>query len=117
MKLVRITHSAFLSLRVFRSDFYAVLASVEGRRKLRSKELRQGMTTAGGATAGTQEPDSRHGSRPDSRIEIDFVEDGGWSNTGLMLAVAAPVGVVALAALLGFLFFLVYRTGLRGSLA
>ena len=113
MKLVCITHSAFLSLRVFRSDFYAVLASVEGRRKLRSKELRQGMTTAGGATAVGQEPDSR----PGSRIEIDFVEDGGWSNTGLMLAVAAPVGVVALAALLGFLFFLVYRTGLRGSLA
>ena len=113
MKLVRITHSAFLSLRVFRSDFYAALASVEGRRKLRSKELRQGMTTTGGATAGAQEPDSR----PGSRIEVDFVEDVGWSNTGLMLTVAASVGGVALVALLGFLFYLVYRAGRRRSLA
>ncbi|MCH7713165.1 MAG: DUF4349 domain-containing protein [Chloroflexi bacterium] len=103
--------SAFLSLRVFRTDFDSVLASVEGLGDLRNKVLKQGMTALGGAEAGAQGP----GSEPGSRIEVDFVEDGGSSNTGLILAViGASAGGLTLVALLGFLFFAVYRAGRRG---
>ena len=106
--------SALVSLRLFRSDFDAVLASVEGMGELRSKELRQGTDAVGGEIAPAQGP----GSRPGSRIEVNFIEDGGSSDTGLMLAViGAAAGGVTLAALLGFLFFAVYRAGRRGGQA
>ena len=55
---------------------------------------------------------------PGSRIEVNFVEDGGSSNTGLILAViGASAGGLTLVTLLGFVFFAVYLAGRRGGLA
>ena len=102
-------NSAFLSLRVFRSDFAAVLASVEGQGKLRNKVLREGATATGAGKTDAQEPGAR--------IEVNFVEDGGSSNTGLILAIiAAAAGGVSLVVFVGFPFFAVYRAGRRGGL-
>ena len=101
--------SAFLSLRVYRSDFTPLLASIEGQGKLRSKLLRQAADAADGDAADPQEPDSV--------IDVNFLEEGGPSETGLILAViGAGAGGVILVALVGFLFFAVYRAGRRRSL-
>ena len=52
------------------------------------------------------------GKKPDSVIGVSLETREGSNNVGLIAAIAAPLGVIGLAALVA-LFFWGYRTGLR----
>ena len=100
---------ADISLRVFTPDFGTVVDFLEGDGKLVSKELREGKVPAGG--------DAEPPEEPDARIDVVFTEAEKGGNTGLIIAIVAPIGGVALAGLLGLLFYLVYRVGRRRTTA
>ena len=97
---------ANLSARVFAKDFEQVVASVEGQGKVTIKELDEGSRFPDGQDDDTGSPRSRVG------IAFTSPEDSG-APTGLL--VGAPLGGVALAALLGLLFYVTYRAGRRRS--
>ena len=100
--------SSDVTLRVFSKDFKQVLSSVEAHGKVRDKEIRE--------TTVPVEAEATPPSKPDARIDISFVEKES-SVVGRIIAIAAPVGGVALVALLGLLFYAAYRAGRhRGSL-
>ena len=96
---------AELSLRVFAPEFDQALASIERQGDVQTKELQE-------TTAPTGE-DTTRAEDPDARITVSFLEKPESSNTVLIVSIAAPIGGVALAAVLGFLFFLTYRIGRR----
>ena len=95
--------SAEVSLRVFSPDFERTLATLERQGRVRSKELREGRSPTNGETP----------EEPDARINVSFIKETGSSNTGLIVSIAAPIGGVVLASLLGSLFYLTYRMGRR----
>ena len=95
--------SAEVSLRVFSPDFERAFANLERQGTVSSKELREG----------TSPPDTDAPEDPDAHINVSFVGETGSSNTALIVSIAAPIGGVALASLLGFLFYLTYRMGGR----
>ena len=100
--------SSDVTLRVFSKDFKQVLSSVEAHGKVRDKEIRE--------TTVPVEAESTPPAKPDARIDISFVEKAS-SVVWRIIAIAAPVGGVALVALLGLLFYAAYRAGRhRGSL-
>ncbi len=100
--------SSEVTLRVFSKDFKQVLSSVEAHGKVRDKEIRE--------TTVPVEAESTPPAKPDARIDISFVEKAS-SVVWRIIAIAAPVGGVALVALLGLLFYAAYRAGRhRGSL-
>ena len=100
--------SSDVTLRVFSKDFKQVLSSVEAHGKVRDKEIRE--------TTVPVEAEATSPEEPDARIDISFVEKES-SVVGRIIAIAAPVGGVALVALLGLLFYAAYRAGRhRGSL-
>ena len=100
--------SSDVTLRVFSKDFEQVLSSVEAKGKVRAKEVRETTAPMEGKATSPEEPDAR--------IDISFVEKES-SVVGRIIAIAAPVGGVALVALLGLLFYAAYRAGRhRGSL-
>ena len=100
--------SSDVTLRVFSRDFKQVLSSVEAHGKVRDKEIRE--------TTVPVEAEATPPAKPDARIDISFVEKAS-SVVGRIIAIAAPVGGVALVALLGLLFYAAYRAGRhRGSL-
>ena len=100
--------SSDVTLRVFSKDFKQVLSSVEAQGKVRAKEVRE--------TTVPVEAESTPPAKPDARIDISFVEKAS-SVVWRIIAIAAPVGGVALVALLGLLFYAAYRAGRhRGSL-
>jgi hypothetical protein len=101
------SESARMTLRVFSKDFEQALAAVEDQGRVKSLELNEGATP----TDGISEPPED----PDARIIVFFEDRAKSSNTGLIVAIAAPVGGVLLAVLLGLLFYLTYRTGRRRS--
>ena len=97
-----------MTLRVFSTNFEEVLSSVEAQGKVRAKEIRETTALVEGKATPLEEPDAR--------IDISFVEKES-SVVGRIIAIAAPVGGVALVALLGLLFYAAYRAGRhRGSL-
>ena len=96
---------AAFSLRVFASDFEQAIDFLEERGRVRSKELREGTPPAGGSVTDNEEPDSV--------IRVTLVEQRDSNNAALIAAIAGPIGGIALAALLGFLFLWGYRTGRR----
>ena len=98
--------SAILSLRVFRSDFQAALSFIENQGKVQSKELQE--------TGASQDSEAALPDEPDARIGLSLVEEENTSNTGVIVAIAAPIGSVALIVLLATLFYLTYRAGRRG---
>ena len=100
--------SSDVTLRVFSKDFKQVLSSVEAHGKVRAKEIRE--------TTVPVEAEATPPAKPDARIDISFVEKAS-SVVWRIIAIAAPVGGVALVALLGLLFYAAYRAGRhRGSL-
>ena len=100
--------SSEVTLRVFSKNFEQVLSSVEAKGKVRAKEVRETTAPMEGKATSPEEPDAR--------IDISFVEKES-SVVGRIIAIAAPVGGVALVALLGLLFYVAYRAGRhRGSL-
>ena len=101
---------ADFTLRVFANQFNQAIDFLEAQGKVRSKELREGTPPADGSETDNEEPDSV--------IRVTLVEQQGTNNAALIAAIAGPLGGIALAAVLGFLFLWVYRTGhRRGSAA
>jgi hypothetical protein len=93
---------ADISLRVFPEDFDETMKFLEETGVVRSKEVREGAAPREGETARAKEPNAQ--------ISISLVEPEESSNTGLIIGIAAPIGGILLAALLGFLS---YRIGRR----
>lgn len=93
---------ADISLRVFPEDFDETMKFLEETGVVRSKEVREGAAPREGETARAEEPNAQ--------ISISLVEPEESSNTGLIIAIAAPIGGILLAALLGFVS---YRIGRR----
>lgn len=94
---------AEVSLRVFSADFERAIASLEGQGRVRSKELREGVRASNGEVP----------EEPDASIVVAFFKGEGSSNTWLIVAIATPLGGVALMSLLSLLFLLTYRAGRR----
>lgn len=92
--------SAFVELRVPTANFEQALAAIEARGDVRSKELQQSGEPPDTTAAGEAEPDAR--------IGVSLVEKDG-SDAGLIAAIAAPIGGVALAAGLGAALYLLRR--------
>ena len=97
--------SARVTLRVFSQDFDSALGTIEDMGDVKSKKLDEGTTPMNGDIETPEEPHAR--------INVSLEEKEGGTNTGLIVAIAAPVGGTALALLLALLFYLVYRTGRR----
>ena len=98
--------SSEVTLRVFSKNFEQVLSSVEAKGKVRAKEVRE--------TTAPMEGKATSPGVPDARIDISLVEKES-SVVGRIIAIAAPVGGVALVALLGLLFYVAYSAGRRRS--
>jgi hypothetical protein len=96
---------AEFSLRVFASGFTQGMDFLEAQGKVRIKELREGTSPVDGSVTDNEEPDSV--------IRVTLLAHRGSSNAALIASIAGPLGGIALAAVLGFLFFWVYRTGRR----
>ena len=99
--------SANVSLRIFPSDFEQTLASLERQGDVVSKELREGKDFSDSEVATREEPDAR--------IDVALFKAPDSSNTGLIIAIAAPTGGVGLALVLGLLVYAAYRVGRRRS--
>ena len=97
-------HSAEMSVRVVAADFEGALAFLERQGKIQSKEVREGNAPS----EGSERPE-----KPDARIDLSLVEKPQASKAGLIAAIVGPVGGVALAGLLGVLFYLTYGAGRR----
>lgn len=96
---------AGLSLRVFTGQFQQAVDSLEGQGEVKSKELVEGTAPPGGSTAPSE--------KPQAGIDLSLIEKEDSVNVGLIAAIAGPLGGIALAVLLGLLFFTVYRAGSR----
>jgi hypothetical protein len=90
---------AEVAVRVFSADFGRAIATMEGQGKVRFKETREGKTPPPGAKGPT---------KPNAQVNLTLVEPTA-SKTGLIVAIAAPVGGVILAALLVLGFLLARR--------
>ena len=97
--------SALVTLRVFTPDFDSALGTIERMGDVRSKRLEEGTTSTGRDTEKPEEPDAR--------IDLSLLEKEGGVSTGLIIAIAAPIGGTLLALLLAFLFYTVYLAGRR----
>ena len=97
--------SAVMTLRVFIQDFDSALGTIEDMGDVKNKNLEEGTPPRNGDVETPEEPDAR--------INVSLEEKEGGANTGLIIAIAAPVGGTALALLLALLFYVVYRTGHR----
>lgn len=89
-------------LRVLSRDFGNTLTNIEDQGEVQSKEVSEG--------SGDPGPEDE---KPDAPITVTFIEEEGSSSTGLIIAIVAPIGGVALAVVLGIGFLLVYRYGRR----
>ena len=93
---------ADVTFRVFTADFKQAVDFLEGQGKVRRKELREGTPSAEGSSTPAE--------KPDSRIDVDFVEESTSVNVGLILGVVLGLG---LASVLVLAFYGAYRIGLR----
>ena len=92
--------SALMTVRVFAKDFELLVAAVEDQGGLVSKKISEGKAGNGDAE------------EPGSRLDIAFQEKES-STLGRNLAIFTPLGGVGLIAVLGFMFYGVYRMGVR----
>ncbi len=97
--------SALMTLRVLAPDFDSALDTIENMGDVRSKRLEEGTTP--------REVDAETSEDPNARIDLSLVEKEGGVNTGLIVAIAAPIGGTFLALLLALLFYVIYRAGQR----
>ncbi|MCH9035708.1 MAG: DUF4349 domain-containing protein [Chloroflexi bacterium] len=91
-----------IALRVLARDFENTLTSIVDQGEVQSKAVSEG--------SGDPGPEDE---KPDAPITVTFIEEEGSSSTGLIIAIAAPIGGVALAVVLGIGFLLAYRYGRR----
>ena len=96
---------ADFSLRVFASDFDQSIDFLEAQGRVRGKELREGTPPGDRSVTENEEPDSV--------IRVTLSEGSDSSNSALIASIAGPLGGIALAAVLAFLFVWVYRAGRR----
>ena len=99
--------SAVLTVHVFSDDFNSTVKFLEDQGRVRSKDIQEGKPGDDGAASPEE--------KPRARIDLTFVEDSNSVNIGLMVAIAAPIGALALGVILGIGFFGVYRRGSRTS--
>ena len=97
--------SAMVTLRVFTRDFDPALGSIEDMGNVKSKKVDEGTVPKSGDVETPEEPDAR--------INVYLGEKESGANTGLIIAIAAPVGGTALVLLLALLFYIMYRVGHR----
>jgi len=97
--------SAVMTVHVFSDDFNSTIAFLESQGKVRSKDLEEGKPGDDGA----KDPEEK----PRARIDLTFVKDTNSVNIGLMVAIAAPIGALALGVILGIGFFGVVRRSSR----
>ena len=99
--------SAVMTVHVFSDDFDSTVKFLEDQGRVRSKDVQEGKPGEDGEAAKEE--------KPRARIDLTFVEDSNSVNIGLMVAIAAPIGALALGVILGIGFFGVYRRGVRAS--
>ena len=99
--------SAVMTVHVFSDDFNSTVDFLEDQGRVRSKDVQEGKPGEDGAASPEE--------KPRARIDLTFVEDSNSVNIGLMVAIAAPIGALALGVILGIGFFGVYRRGGRTS--
>jgi hypothetical protein len=99
--------SAVMTVHVFSDDFNSTVDFLEDQGRVRSKDVQEGKPGEYGAASPEE--------KPRARIDLTFVEDSNSVNIGLMVAIAAPIGALALGVILGIGFFGVYRRGGRTS--
>ncbi|MCH8832563.1 MAG: DUF4349 domain-containing protein [Chloroflexi bacterium] len=99
--------SAVMTVHVFSDDFNSTVGFLEDQGRVRSKDVQEGKPGEDGAASPEE--------KPMARIDLTFVEDSNSVNIGLMVAIAAPIGALALGVILGIGFFGVYRRGGRTS--
>ena len=97
--------SAVMTVHVFSDDFDATVDFLEDQGKVRSKDLEEGKP----ADYGANDPEEK----PRARIDLTFVQDTNSVNIGLMVAIAAPIGALALGVILRIGFFGVVRRSSR----
>ena len=90
---------------MFAPDFDSALDSIERMGDVKSKKLEEGTTPRGGDTETPEDPNAS--------IDLSLVEKEGGVSTGLIVAIAAPVGGTLVALLLALLFYVMYRAGQR----
>ena len=97
---------ADLSLRVYTGQFQRAMNFLEGQGEVRVKEVREGTAPSDGGAVEAEEPDAR--------IDLFLVAEAG-SRAWLIVAIAAPLAIIALAGIIGGLFLWSYQAGrLRG---
>ncbi len=96
---------AEMTFRVFAADFQQTIAFLEEQGKVRSKDIQE----RGGVAAG----DTKQGDEPGARVELAFRQEIDETNVGLIVAIAAPIGGVIFAGLIGWAFYMAYRSGRR----
>lgn len=94
---------ADITFRVFPKDFGQAIEFLEGTGKVRSKDLREGTGDASSA----EQPE-----KPNASIGVSLVQPEP-SDTGLIIAIGAPVGGVILVIVLAAAFYFTYRAGRR----
>jgi len=99
--------SAVMTVPVFSDDFNSTVGFLEDQGMVRSKDVQEGKPGEDGAASPEE--------KPRARIDLTFVEDSNSVNIGLMVAIAAPIGALALGVILGIGFFGVYCRGGRTS--
>ncbi len=98
---------AQITIRVFSSDFEPAVAFLESQGDVTNKEVVEGI---GPADETAEPPD-----KPDSYITL-FLESGdGPVNVLLIVAIAVPVGLIVLAAIVALIFTSVYGAGRRSG--
>jgi len=97
--------SVVMIVHVFSDDFDATVDFLEDQDKVHSKDLEEGEP----ANYGANDPEEK----PRARIDLTFVQNTNSVNIGLMVAIAAPIGALALGVILWIGFFGVNRRSSR----
>ena len=98
---------AELSLRVFTKDFSQTMTFLEASGEVKTKELTEGK-------AGTGEEDAI-ARKPEARIQVSFISEYTDINWGLIGAIAATAGGIALVLMIGYLGLRAYRSRRRNG--
>ena len=106
--------TANLTIMVRSVDFDEVMVHLEVQGKVKSKEIRKGLVQVGSGggrdqSAGGADLDQE----PEALIELLLVLEDDSLNLALIVGIAAPIGGLALLAILGFMLRSVYLSGVR----
>ena len=96
--------SAVMTVHVFSDDFDATVDFLEDQGEVLSKDLQEGKPADYGANAP---------GKPRARIDLTFGQATTSVNIGLVVAIAAPIGALALGVILGIGFLGVVRRSSR----